>query len=74
MIRFFLSLLCCLSTIPLLAGSSRYDSNHVIYWDDTSHLRYMLNTDTKEATIGDGLDDEKTAFYKITQVISICQI
>ena len=59
--RFFLSFLVFAVSIPALAGSIRYDSNHILYWDDTSHLRYMLNTDTKEAVLGDGIDEEKNA-------------
>lgn len=61
MMRFFLSFLVFAASIPALAGSIRYDSNHILYWDDTSHLRYMLNTDTKEAVLGDGIDEEKNA-------------
>lgn len=61
MMRFFLSFLVFAASIPALAGSKRYDSNHILYWDDTSHLRYMLNTDTKEAVLGDGIDEEKNA-------------
>ena len=57
--RFILSFLVFAAFIPALAGSMRYDSNHILYWDDTSHLRYMLNTDTKEAILGDGIDEEK---------------
>ena len=59
--RFILSFLVFAAFIPALAGSMRYDSNHILYWDDTSHLRYMLNTDTKEAILGDGIDEEKNA-------------
>ncbi len=59
--RFFLSFLVFAASFPALAGSIRYDSNHILYWDDTSHLRYMLNTDTKEAVLGDGIDEEKNA-------------
>ena len=61
MMRFILSFLVFAASIPALAGSIRYDSNHFLYWDDTSHLRYMLNTDTKEAILGDGIDEEKNA-------------
>lgn len=61
MMRFFLSFLVFAASIVALAGSKRYDSNHILYWDDTSHLRYMLNTDTKEAVLGDGIDEEKNA-------------
>ena len=63
MIRTIFTFLICLCAIPTIAGSSRYDNNHILYWDDTSHLRYMLNTDTKEAMLGSGLDDEKAAIH-----------
>ena len=63
MIRTIFTFLICLCAIPTIAGSSRYDNNHILYWDDTSHLEYMLNTDTKEAMLGSGLDDEKAAIH-----------
>lgn len=63
MIRFILSFLVFAASIPALAGSIRYDSNHILYWDDTSHLCYMLNTDTKEAVLGNGIDEEKNAIH-----------
>ena len=63
MIRTIFTFLICLCAIPIIAGSSRYDNNHILYWDDTSHLEYMLNTDTKEAMLGSGLDDEKAAIH-----------
>ena len=63
MIRTIFTFLICLCAIPTIAGSSRYDNNHILYWDDTSHLEYMLNPDTKEAMLGSGLDDEKAAIH-----------
>ena len=63
MTRTIFTFLICLCAIPIIAGSSRYDNNHILYWDDTSHLEYMLNTDTKEAMLGSGIDDEKAAIH-----------
>lgn len=63
MFRITLSLLFCLSCIRLAAAVIKYDDNHVIYCDEISHLEYMLNTETKEAMLGNGIDKEKNALY-----------
>lgn len=56
-------ILSFLPVIPLTAGSIVYDENHILYSNETTHLWYMLNTKTKEAMLGDGINDEKNALY-----------
>lgn len=60
-VLFFILLL--LSPCLIYASVWQYDENHFMYGDDNTHLMFMLNTKTKEAMLGDGINEEHNAQY-----------
>ena len=63
MVKLLLFFFLSLSTTSLLADVVQHDDNHVIFGDDSTHLLYMLNTETKEAMLGNGIDGQHNALY-----------
>ena len=64
MFRFAISLLLSMIAIYSMASISiKYDDTHILYGDDDTHLRYLLNIETKEAKLGIGNSDNNNAIY-----------
>ena len=66
MFKFTLSLLSTFFAINIMASVTiQYDENHIIYGDDELHLYFMLNTESKEAMLGTGSNDDiGSAIYR----------
>lgn len=62
--RFLLIFYVIFSWTRVFAFVMQYDDSHIIYGDETTHLQYMLDMNTREASLGNGIDPRENAIYK----------
>lgn len=64
MFKLIISILISMFAVNIMSAATiNYDDSHIIYCDEETHLQYMLNISTKEASIGNGIDSEHNALY-----------
>lgn len=61
--RIFIFIIFYLLLYSAFAKIYQIDKTHILYGDEVSYLYYVLNTETKEAMLGDGSSDNHNALF-----------